>query len=175
MLKGIVLLNVIASFFVLYLMIRAVLTSRIRKKCEPIHKRPFQIKYQKTPWQDRITIIATLLMWGCWILGIIYYETVQMSFVYFAALVGMTTFYPLFRNGKIGEKGIAIADQFISWHGVADYELTWVPITDFQYPNGKLHVNTTEGKQYEIIVDKKYADEVTRLLESKQIEAGNRA
>lgn len=163
--KGILLLNVVGSLFILYLIARAVLIHRARKQCESIHKQPFQVKVKKGSWKDRMTIIFIILMFGCWIVGLIYYEMVQLSILYLAAIFGMTSFFPLFRQGKVGEKGIAIADRFISWKNVENLKLTSSKISDFHYPDGKLSLSTTEGKQFEIIVDKKYTEEVTRLLE----------
>lgn len=173
--KGIVLLNVIGGLFVLYLFVRAVLIHRARKQCESIHKKPFQIKVKKGSWNDRIHIILTLLMFGFWLVGLIYYEMIQLSILYFASIVGMTSFYSLFRHGKVGEKGIAIADRFISWKNVKNLQFESSKITDLHYPDGKLSINTTEGKQFDMIIDKQYADEVNHLLESKQNKTENEA
>lgn len=168
--NGIIFLNVIGSLFILYLIVRAFLTRRARKQCQSFHKQPFQIKVKKGSWKDRMTIIFTLLMFACWIIGLLYYATVQLSILYLAAILGMHSFYPLFREGKIGEKGIAIADHFISWQHIDNLQLTTSKISDFHYPNEKLLINTTEGKQYELIIDKKHSEKVTQLLKVKKQE-----
>ncbi len=161
----IILLNAAGCFFLAYLTVRAISIARARKQCQPIHKRPFQVKPATSSWKDRLTIIAAIVLWGLWLLGIVFYDTIQLSLLYVAGLLGITTFFPFFRHGKLGHKGIAIADQLISWQDIDDIAFAWLKAADFHYPNGKLSFQTFDGQSFSIIIDKKDAAAIQHLLD----------
>ncbi len=162
-------LNGLAGLFLLYLVVQFFALLRVRKRCDSVHKQPFQIKKSQRSWQDIVTIIAIIIMFGCWLIGIAFFEFNQVFVPYFAAILGMTSFPQLFRHGKVGRNGIASGVHFIPWDEIETGSFQWLKLADFHYPDGKLIINTNEGKSFELIIIKKYADEVTSVLKSESI------
>ncbi|PWA10076.1 hypothetical protein DCC39_11830 [Pueribacillus theae] len=161
-------LNGLGVLFIIYTIVQGIRVQLTIKRCEPIHKRPLRAKpLDKNKTNFWVFIIVAIVLWGGCLLGIAYFKLIQIMPIYFAAITALSSFATLFRQGKIGEKGIAVTDKFIRWEDVHSYTLDWFPITSSQYPNGRLIINTLSGQQYELIVEKEYKKEIGNLLESK--------
>lgn len=172
--NGLIILNGIGSLFILFIIWRALSIRQARKQCESLHKRPFQIKVSKGTWKDRLTVVFIVLSFGLWLIGLLYYETIDLGLLHFAAILGMTSFFPLFREGKVGHKGIAIAEHFIAWEDIDKASFTWTKPADFHYPNGTLSINTKDERQYDIIVDKQEAEKIEDMLHAIHAKKNNR-
>jgi len=75
----------------------------------------------------------------------------------------------LFRYGKMGKKGISIADTFIPWEKIESCKLEWLPITHSFYPNGNLTLITNSQQQYVIVVEKEEEKAIGELLEKNNL------
>lgn len=162
--KTIILLNAAGSLFLLYLILQTIRTALVRKKSKPVHKQPFRIHQMNRSRKHIIVIICSVLLWTLWLYGIFQYEMYQLPLLYFAAITGLTIYYPLFRQGKVGKTGITIADTLIPWQDVENIEFISSKKSDFHYPNQKLTVYTKNGSHYSLIVDNENTDNIKQLL-----------
>lgn len=165
---SVILLNAIGSVFVLYLIIHAIRITSVRKKCKPIHKRPFSVERFNKSRKNRVVILSIIGLYGLWLYGILTYEPVQLFLLYFAAITGLTTYFPLFKQGKVGQDGIAISDTFISWQDVEHAEFIAPTISDTHYPNHTLSLSTKHGFCFRLIVDKEDVTKITPFLTEKE-------
>lgn len=161
-------LNGLGVLFIIFTIVQGILVHLTIKRCEPVHKRPLRAKhFEKNKNKFWLFIIAAVVLWGGWLLGIAYFKMIQIMPIYLVAIITLSSFTTFFCQGKIGEKGIAVTDKLIHWEDVNSYTLEWFPITSNHYPNGRLIIHTCSGKQYELIVEKEYEKEIGNLLESK--------
>lgn len=167
--KNVIVLNAAGGLFLLYLMIFMIRMFRIRKKCSPVHKHPVRVEqYPKSP-KHLIAILSIVILWGLCLFGIIYYELIKVLLLYLSAIIGMTSYFPLFRQGKIGQHGIAIADTFIPWQDVEHAEITPPNLSDFHYPDHTLSVFTKKGSHYRLIVNKETLKPIAQLLTENEL------
>ncbi|MGV3467070.1 MAG: hypothetical protein ACO1OT_17470 [Heyndrickxia sp.] len=167
----IVVVNVLASLFFLFTVFQIVRVKQTMKKCEPVHKRMFRVKGTGKWWRTRIFIIVIILYLALIILSLLSYHLISWVWLYISTLVGYSMFPTLFRYGKIGRKGVSIADSFIPWAEVESCELEQLPITHFFYPNGELKLSTNSQQRYVIIVDEKEESKVCELLKKNNFDA----
>lgn len=162
--KSLVVINVVGGLFLLYLIICTIRIIRTRRKCSPVHKHPVHFEQYPKSRKHLVVIISIVILWGLCLFGIIYYELIKVLLLYLSAITGMTTYFPLFRQGKVGQHGIAIADTFIPWQDVERSEFIAPNLSDFHYPNHTLSVFTKNGLRYKLIVNKESTKRIAQLL-----------
>lgn len=168
--NSIILLNVIGGLFILCLTLHFIFTAHVRKRCKPIHKRPFRIqRFDKSRKHGIAVVISGFVLWALWLYGIFYYEIAQLPLLYLAALVSLTAYFPLFRQGKVRQQGIAIAGTFITWQEVEHSELISPKISDVHYPDPTLLVSTKNGSSYSFIIDQRDAGAIAQFLTKNKL------
>lgn len=160
-------LNGIGCLFIIYLITKAIQIHRTKRRCKPIHKQGFKATQPEKRMIFRLHIVSVLCLWGLWIFGITMYATSELILLYLAAILGVTTSYPIFNTGKVGERGVMIADFYIPWQKVNQYSLESLPISDFHYPSANLTLETDDEQTVEFIVDREKVDEINTLVENK--------
>lgn len=151
----------------LYILLQAVRTHRTMKKCEPIHKKFFRVKGTGKLLQTRLYVIVLILFAVTYFISVYSYGFRELILLDVSSVFGYTMFATLFRQGKIGEKGVSIAHIFIPWDDLHNAILEWLPITHSHYPNGELTLTTRSHQTYIIMVEKKYEKEISDLLQNK--------
>lgn len=160
-------LNGLGCLFILFLIIKAIQIQRVIKQCQPIHKHGFKVSQSKKKLKKGFHIGGILCLWGLWIVGILMYSTIELIILYLAALMGMTSYYPLFNTGKIGERGVMIADWYIPWEQINNYSLQTLPVDHFHYPDAQLTLITNHQQTLGFIVRRKEIDQVSQLVKNK--------
>ncbi|PKR85424.1 hypothetical protein [Heyndrickxia camelliae] len=157
-------INVFASLFILYIIFQFIRVRSAMKKCEPVHKKIFRVKGTGKWWKTRIFTAVLILFFALVIISLLSYNLTSLVWLYTSTLVGYTMFPSIFRYGKIGRKGVSVADSFIPWEKVESCAYKQLPTTHFFYPNGELTLTTRFQQQYIIIVNNNEEKPIFELL-----------
>ena len=164
---ALVFLNAIGAMFILATVLQCVKIRRAAKTCKPIHKHPVTVKQTTKRRIERGFFAGGVVLWIGVVTGLFLFSIHQIAILYGAAIASLSSFYPLFRQGKIGENGIAVADRFIPWNEVEEHTLHWPPVTHADYPFGHLDLRTSSGSRFKLVVDNRDSKIIVRLLETK--------
>jgi len=166
-----IVVNLLASLFFFYTVFQIVRVKKTMKQCDPVHKRVFRVKGTGKWWKTRIFTIAIILYLALFVFSLTSYHLRSLVWLYICILFGYSMFSTLFRYGKIGRRGVSIADLFIPWEQIENGKLEQLPVTHFFYPNAELTLTTNSQQRYIITVDKKEEDKVWELLEKNNFVA----
>ncbi|MBS4174867.1 hypothetical protein [Bacillus sp. FJAT-49736] len=164
-----IIINLLATIFILYLIFQFFRVRRTRIKCEPVHERSFRVKGTGKWWHTRIYIIVLGLYMVLVLLSLWFFNLRTLLFLYGSTMAGYWLFPTLFRYGKIGKKGVSIADIFIPWEDVEKVKLEWLPLSHSYYPNGELTLMNQSHQNYTILIEKTCEKEICNLLEKNNL------